>query len=179
MASNEAIELIEQVLGESERWQYRQADLLNKKRDDLDKKIENEKKKVEYYGKDPDKLEELEWEKSKIPYVNNKKLINYRKGTDHKNSKLNPKKQYNEEDNKISRRHKSLVDFNQKPNPDLDETLYNPMTEKWLTPNIGRLDKKKRAFHERINKRTAAFDTTAKHEAACILIEALNTLLNE
>ena len=38
---------------------------------------------------------------------------------------------------------------------------------------------KNKALHDRINKRTVRYDTAAKHEAALILIEALNTLLNE
>ena len=178
MPSNETLELLENVLSsvsESERWQYRQADLIKKKRDDLDKKIENEKRKVEYYGKDPATLEYLKKEKSKIPNVSDDKLMIYRKGIDPNrigDPKTSKKLNFDNNQTTIKRRHNNLVNYE-----DNDTHLYNTITDKHKALNI--LNKKEKALHDRINKRTAAFDTTAKHEATMILIEALNTLLNE
>jgi hypothetical protein len=170
MPSNEALELVESVLtsvSESERWQYRHADLINKKQADLDKKIENEKKKVEYYGKDPSKLEELKSNKYSIPYVKNDELREFRTGTHYNKEKLNLRKDQDQRE----ARNRGVELKNA-------ETNYNLFVDRSRFTNA-ELDPKTKALHTRIDKRTKAFDTTAKHEAACILIEALNTLINE
>ena len=211
MPSNEAIELLENVLSsvsESERWQYRYADALKKKREDLKKKIENEKKKIEYYGKDPSKLKELEKE-LKIATPDNESdaknidnvINNYRKGTEsyavrHGNDRIEHRTEKLSKDNTI----KKAKEFSENIEGSLENRDYEinwrndalkgkePYGRRygWAGENeLVRISNKlkykpnHKNMHDRINKRTAAFDTTAKHEAAMILIEALNTLLNE
>ena len=70
MPSNEAIELLENVLSsvnESERWQYRYNDIIKSKKAEIEKQITAEKRKIEDYGKkDTSKLEELKDELKKI-----------------------------------------------------------------------------------------------------------------
>ncbi len=175
MPSNEAIELLENVLSninESERWQYRQADSIKKKRDDLEKQIEAEKKKVEFYGKDPGKLKELKEKLYTTAYVDNDKLKKYRTGTNDRGRKLNPKDQFDKR--YISDRHDVVRNSD-------EDILYTPLVNNGT--HYERKLPKNKDMYDRIDKRTKAFDTTnlhnIKHEAACILIEALNTLLNE
>ena len=184
MPSNEALELIESVLtsvNEADRWQYRYADIQKKKKDELEKQIAAEKKKVEYYGKDPSKLKKLEDELSDFPEIKETMLKDYRKGTVRNKEKLNPSKKlgnnHNFDTDEVKSRHKSL---NNDDEP--SKFLYNPITKNFYGPNTD-LSNKQKAMLKRIDKRTKAFDTThlhdPKHEAAQILIEALDTLLSE
>lgn len=165
MPSNETLELIESVLtsvSESERAYYRIYDIYQKKINDLDNQIKNEEKKVEYYGKNPDKLNKLIVERNNLE---------------------SKSKQYDFDPERISERK-----GNRNPNVSGDYfrkkasgiSSYLGSTDP-LRPGVKnrKLSDNEEALHKRIDKRTKAFDTTAKHEAACILIEALNTLLNE
>ena len=175
MPSNEAIDLLENVLSnisESERWQYRDADIANKKIAELNKQIDDEEKKIEYYDKDPSKQKELIRKLRKVHNFSNDWVNAYRKGIDaYTGEKLNPKENDHDKDEIKDRRiwFKTNID---------DKTLFNGATHERHPLNNNLTDKEK-ALHDRINKRTKAFDTTAKHEACMILIEALNTLLNE
>ena len=171
MPSNEAIELIESVLtsvSESERWQYRYDDLINKKKADLEDQLENEEKKIVYYGKkDQSKYKKIGKDLSDLYNLdtNSSRLNTYRKGIGSTKSEdekldLNPKSNplYDYDKDEARSRHKYLQNMNK-------EKITN--------------SPKSKDMHDRINLRTKAFDTTAKHEAALILIEALNTILNE
>ena len=169
MPSNEAIELLESVLSsvsESERAYYRIYDIYQKKINDLDNQIKNEEKKVEYYGKNPNKLNKLIVERNNLE---------------------SKSKQYDFDPERISERK-----GNRNPNVSGDYfrkkasgiSSYFGSNDP-LRPGVENknLSNKEKAMLERIDKRTKAFDTThlhdPKHEAAIILIEALNTLLNE
>ena len=171
MPSNEAIELLESVLSsvnESERWQYRHADLLKKKQADLEDQLEDEEKKIIYYGKkDQSKYKKIGNDLANLYNLdhNSSKINNYRKGigsyiNNGGKLDLNPKSnsRYEYDEDEAKNRHNYLQNMNK-------EKITN--------------SPKSKDMHDRINLRTAAFDTTAKHEAAMILIEALNTLLNE
>ena len=80
--SNEAINIVESVLSsvnESERWQYRYADMQEKKLKDINKQIKNERKKIEEYGKDRTKLDELLDRRSQLT-IPDTELEDIRKG---------------------------------------------------------------------------------------------------
>ncbi len=103
-----------------------------------------------------------------IIYIDNDYLERYKTGIDSLGRKLNPK--YDDYD-------KIITNNRNRELQSLGDILHNPTIS-----GSGKFEKKSpknKDMHDRINERTKKYDTTAKHEAACILIEALNTLLNE
>ena len=150
--------------------------------EDRTKEIENkykdledkERRKINYFNGDPEKLEslrrkkELELDDLKTKFSgtpgNRLGMENYKYAA---NGELNPE----------FVRH--IVKRIKNTNSDTSDLSDNGVKELLLINQNNRPQGKAAGLHDRINKRTAAFDTTAKHEACMILIEALNTLLNE
>lgn len=135
---------------------------------------DKERRKINYFNGDPEKLEslrrkkELELDDLKTKFSgtmgNRLPMENYKYAAD---GELNP-----EFVRHTARRIKNT-------NSDTSDLTDKQVKELLLINQNNRPQGKAAGLHDRINKRTAAFDTTAKHEACMILIEALNTLLNE
>jgi chromosome segregation ATPase len=164
MASNEAMELLENVLSsvnESERAIYRALDIEQKKLqqeiNELEDERTKERKKVEEYHKDPNRyyeiMNELEKKRQELDHTK-----------DHARAVFNPMRNGT---NEYGEKAKS-------GNTSSRHTILTARTNYELNKQP-----KNKELHDRINKRTKLYDTTAKHEACMILIEALNTLLNE
>ena len=135
---------------------------------------DKERRKINYFNGNPEKLEDLQRKKElELDDLKTKfsgkpgyrlPMENYKYAA---NGELNPEFV------------RTIVKRIKNTNSDTSD-LNDKQVEKLLLINKNNRPQGKAAgLHDRINKRTKAFDTTAKHEAAMILIEALNTLLNE
>ena len=135
---------------------------------------DKERKKIDYFNGNPEKLKdiqrkkELELDDLKTKFLGKPgwqmPVENYKYAA---NGELNPE---------FVRTTLKRIKNTDSDTSDLNDKQINRLL---LINQNNRPQGKAAGLHDRINKRTKAFDTTAKHEAAMILIEALNTLLNE
>jgi hypothetical protein len=168
MPSNEALDLLESVLSsisESERWQYRIGDIREKQKERERKRVLMGKNDEEYNDIDTP-TEDLELARKGIQSKDFKKSKYYRRYTP------------NEVREVLKNTLKSSSGYKGQgfSKEELDHPAFkNSAGGTYYIEN----EPEHKAMHDRINTRTELYDTTAKHEAAMILIEALNTLLNE
>jgi hypothetical protein len=135
---------------------------------------DKEKRKIKYFNGNPEKLEDLQ-RKKELELEDLKTKFSGRPG--YRLGMENYKYAANGElDPKFVRTTAKRIKNTNSDTSDLND---KQVKELLLINQNNRPQGKAAGLHDRINKRTAAFDTTAKHEAALILIEALNTLLNE
>lgn len=167
MPSNEAIEILENVLSsvsESERWQYRLGDIREEQK-------ERERKRV-LMGKNAREYNDIETPTEELKLA--------RKGITKRTFPDDAKYEIDQRRNLA----KSTLSSTIAPKGYVS-TAYELKYPGFKSNNSGtngihyiEREPEHKDMHDRINARTEEYDTTAKHEAVMILIEALNTLLN-
>ena len=153
MPSNEAIELLESVLSESERAIYRVNDILDKKISNKEKELEAEDDFIKKSRLKTD-LDSLKIKRERNNAAGHRAIVS----PDHKVTADEIRK--GTKDKSKQRNYKYIRSGG---GLDADETALRPYSSTGVDVNL---------FNGIYRNKT-------KHEAACILIEALNTLLNE